>query len=205
MAIPTGRDNNPLCASVLTCPDLTFVSQCNERWWEEETKLPCNDILLMALLTLSQRYKHLSWGLQYRPCGWLNFAWSLSPSAKPSDKPASVVISSVIYISEWLLIHFNHVYSSIWYLFYLVTYLHLNSCTPSAELCPLLTLSLPERRAPGYQLPMFVQVGDLACYPAAQLRWWNNVNHLWPFWGCKVRWYTFAKCLYEIKEWAGEV
>ena len=87
----------------------------------------------------------------------------------------------------------------------LVTYLQWNSRTPPAELCPLLPLSLPWKGALEYQLLMSFWVEDPACHLTAQLRWWNNVNHLWPFWGCKLMWYTFAKCLDELKEWSGEV
>ena len=73
-------------------------------------KLPCNVILLMALLSVSQTYKHLSWRFQHIPRGSLNFAWYPSPSAKPIDEPASVVTSSDVYMSAWLLKYSNHVY-----------------------------------------------------------------------------------------------
>ena len=150
---------------------------------KQKMKLPCNVIFLMALLPLSQRYKHLSWGFQHIPCGLVNFAWSPAPSAKLIDEPASVVISSVLYMSAWLLKHSNYIYlSGIFFHLLLVTYLQSNSRTPSAEVCPLLPLSFPWRGALVHQLPTFSQVEDLACHPAAtQLRWWNNVNHLWPF------------------------
>ena len=44
MAIPVGQDNNPPCTSVLTCPDHTFVSQCNKKVMkrEDETTLQCD-------------------------------------------------------------------------------------------------------------------------------------------------------------------
>ena len=94
--------------------------------------------------------------------------------------------------------------SGIFLYIFLVTYLQSDSRTPPAELCPLLPLSLPWRGALRHQLPMSSEVESLACHPAAQLKW-NIVNHLWPFWGYKLRWYTFSKYLDELEEWAGEV
>ena len=88
----------------------------------------------------------------------------------------------------YILIMYVYIYlSGILFFLLLVTYLQWNSRTPSSELCPLLPLSFPWRGALVHQLPTSSQAEDLACHPAAQLRWWwNTVNHLWPLRGRKL-------------------
>ena len=174
---------------------------------KQKMKLPCNVILLMALLPVSQRYKHLSWGFQHIPRGLLNFAWSPAPSAKPLVAPAIVVISSDVYMSAWLLKYSNHLYilSGIFSIYFWSL-----TCN---QIFALYRLSLV---LCCHCLCLGGEHWGISCQRSLKLRILLVIQqHNWDdetmlvicdhFWGCKLRWYTFAKCLDELEEWAGEI